>query len=181
MKLDAKDKNQGGQVFVLIVILLAMAGGAIWYAHHAHEQKETEAQAFANEVGNRVILQGDTRFLNLALSPDAKVKFPPSWRDRMFDFIRAQGPPLSAVRVSGEMHFQYRFMDPEGRFHAEVDYANGPAYLQFGISHPGVLWQIDDINFIWQRPPPEPSLTPAPTASAIPIVPSPEPAKRKRR
>lgn len=180
MKPLARERHEEGQVFVLIMILLAMAGGAIWYAHHAHEQKDAEARAFASEVGNRVILQSDTRFLNVVLSPAAKVKFPPSWRDRMFEIIHAQGPPLSAVRVNGDMQFQYQFMDPEGRFRAEVDYPNGPAYLQFNLSHPGVIWQIDDLNFIWQRPP-EPSPTPTFAPSAIPVLPSPDPAKRKSR
>ncbi len=176
--------SENGQVIVILLILLAMAGSALWYAKTSRVAKEKEAWAFANDVAHRVILHGDTRILDLTLSPQAKVAYPPSWRERMFEFIRAQGQPHSDIRLTGEVQFAYRFQDPQGHFRAELDYENGPAYLDLRISHPGVLWQIDHMNWIWQRPPepaPTPiwaaSVTPAPT----PVLPSPSPSKRKKR
>lgn len=176
--------DENGQVIVLLLILLAMAGGAFWYAKHARAEKEKGARAFATEVSNRVILRGDRRLLDLTLSPKAKLVFPPSWRDRLLDFIRAQGNPLSEVRVTGDVRFQHYFLDPQGHFRGEVDYANGPAYLELDISRPGVIWQIDQINWVWQRPPePSPTPLPAPIATPTPIevTPVPEPTKRTGR
>ncbi len=175
--------QESGQVIVFVVILLAMAAGAFWYANSARTEKEKSALAFASDISNRIILQGDTRALDLALSPEAKVKYPPSFRERMFDLIRSQGKPLSAVRVTGDVQFAHHFLDPEGHFRGEVDFADGPAYLQMRISHPGVLWQIDYMNWIWQRPPEPPPLlaapSPTPTPTPSPASSSP-PAKRKR-
>ncbi len=174
--------RERGQVIVLLLILLAMAGGAWWYATSTRARKEKEAQAFANDVAHRVILQHDTRLLDLTLAPDAKVVYPPSWRERMFEFIRAQGAPLSEIRLTGEVRFTHHFLDPRGQFRAELDYANGPAYLELNISHPGVLWQIDQINWIWPRPPePPPTPTPAATPTPTPVPPTPAPTTRKRQ
>lgn len=175
--------GENGQAVVLLLILLAMAGGGLWYAKHARAQKERGAWAFASDVSDRVILRGDRRVLDLTLSPQAKLAYPPSWRERLFDFIRAQGSPLSAVRVSGDVTFQNHFLDPRGHFRGEVDYANGPAYLEMNISRPGVIWQIDQINWIWPRPP-EPSPAPAvppTTPIATPLSPTPEPTKPNRK
>lgn len=184
MRRRERRQHESGQVLVLVLILLAMAGGAFWYAKHARAAKEKGALAFATDVSNRVILGGDKRLLDLTLSPQAKVTYMPSWRERLFEMIRAQGNPLSQVRVTGDVRFQHYFLDPQGHFRGEVDYANGPAYLEINISRPGVVWQIDQINWIWQRPPePPPTPPPAPIATATPspVPPNPEPARRKRR
>lgn len=177
-------RHENGQVLVLLLILLAMAGGAFWYARVARREKEKAAWAFATDVCNRVVLQGDSRLLDLTLSPQAKLICPPSWRERLLAYVRAQGNPLSELRVTGEVRFQNYFLDPQGHFRGEVNYANGPAYLEVNISHPGVIWQIDQINWVWQRPPePTPAPTPPPSATPTPTpaTPVPEPTKRKRR
>ncbi|MBA3385146.1 MAG: hypothetical protein H0T95_00725 [Chthoniobacterales bacterium] len=183
-----RPQAENGQTLVLLLILIAMAGGALWYVKTSRARKEKEAWAFANDVAHRVILQGDSRILDLTLSGEAKVTYPPSWRQRMLEFIRVQGQPHSHIRLTGDVQFTNEFLDPQGHFRAELDYENGPAYLELRISHPGVLWQIDHMNWIWQRPPepvptpiPAASVTPSPTPTPTPVVPSPSSSKRKKR
>ena len=163
----AAQRQEKGQAIVMVVILLAILGGGWWYLKSARDQKEREAWAFAQEAAERIIFRGDMRFMDLTLSPEAKVHYMPSWRERLLQRIREQGAPQSEIHVTGNVEFTHQFLDPQGHFHATVEYVDGPAYLQFTVSHPGVLWQIDTLNWIWQRsryqpsdsnePPPSPS------------------------
>jgi hypothetical protein len=156
---------------VLLLILLAILGGGYWYLSSGRTTKEQEARDFAKEVAERVVLRGDTRILDTALSLEARRQYPPSWRDRMYERIREQGAPKSDMRVSGDVTFSHHFFEPLGRFKAEVDYVDGPAYLQLNVSQHGVLWQVDYLNWIWQ-----PSTYRDTDAAAASPAPSPAPA-----
>jgi hypothetical protein len=173
-----------GQVLVLALILLAMAGGGFWYLLRSKQINEAAARAFAEEAAARIIVQEDGRFLDGALSMEAKVKYPPSWRDRLITQIRGLGPRDPKIELYGEVNFTSGFFDPRGIFRVKINYAENPAFLDLVVSHPRALWQIDVINFTWTphveptpAPTPEPSITPTPP-------PTPEPAskpKKKRR
>jgi hypothetical protein len=159
----------------MLLILLAIGGGGFWYLRTARAGKEQDARAFATDVAERVVLHGDTRVLDSALSLEARQTYPPSWRERLYERIRAQGAAKSDMRVTGDVTFTNYFFDPQGRFKAEVDYVDGPAYIQMNVSQHGVLWQVDYLNWIWQRSTYQPS---DPGVERLP--PSPSPMKEKQ-
>jgi hypothetical protein len=171
--------RESGQVIILVVIVLAVLGGGWWFLKSNRDMRDREARAFANEIVTRLVLQGDTRFLDRNLTQKAQLLYPPSWRMRFFDYIRQQGPPPATFQMTKEeVLFQSYFFEPSATFIAQFNYPNGPAYLEVNISHPGALWVIDSINWTWSpaaptpTPPPPPApvevISPSPTPSASP-------------
>lgn len=162
--LGSRGRGEDAQVLVLLLIVLAIVGGGLWYLKSARDRKEQDARAFANDLADHVILQGDQRMLDLVLSPDAKLRYPPSWRERMFQHIREQGAPQSPMQLTGDVSFQNHFFDPTGHFRAQVQYVDGPAILEMIVDQPGVMWEVEELNWIWQPS----SYQPAPIVPSSP-------------
>jgi hypothetical protein len=57
------------------------------------------------------------------------------------------GTPLSPPDVQGDIQFQSHFFEPNGNFHAHINYPARGAEINASISHPVGRWQIDDIAF----------------------------------
>jgi hypothetical protein len=160
-----------GQVLVLLIILLAILGGGFWYMNQSKQANEKAARDFAQEAATRILVRQDERFLDFALSPEARVTYPPSWRYRLFSQIRELGVREQKVEVYGEVGFTSGFFEPRGNFRVKINAAENPAYLDLIVAHPRALWEIDVINFTWTphveaTPPPAtpgPSLTPTPS------------------
>ena len=156
--------------FAVIVVAVIAAGG--WYLFSSRAGNEQAARDFARYAGERIFLHQDMRFLNHHLSPEAQVKYPPSWRERMLTKIRDFGPPSGEVTVRGDVVFTKEFFDPHGTFRTECQLGGQPAYVDLWTSRRGPVWQIDNINFSWvPKPPPEPApeeVAPKPTPSGTP-------------
>ncbi len=171
--------HESGSVIVLLLVVLAVLGGGWWYLRSHRTQREAEAAAFVNEVATRLVLKHDVRFLDLHLTPQAQMLYPPSFRMRMMDLIDLPGTPNPQFHVKGELQFTHQFSDPNGRFIAQFDYPSGPSYLEMQISHPGAMWMIDAINWTWT--PPAPTPTPMPVATPTPTpTPRPSPSPKRR-
>ncbi len=97
--------TESGQALVLMLILAAMAGGAFWYIKQSRDKKEKAAWAYASEVSQRVILRGDTASSTPRFRLRQKSFIRPHG-ERLLEFIRAKGDPLSQVRVTGDIQFQ---------------------------------------------------------------------------
>lgn len=173
-------RGESGQVIVLIIIIIAILGGGWWLLRWNRDKRIKEAWAFANEATNRIVFQQDVRFLDIHLTPKARLNYPPSWRMRLMHNIREPGQISPGFDLKGETFFVQQFFEPSGRFLAHLTTATGPAVLEMHVSRPGVMWLIDDLNWTWQ-PPPTPTPTPfvMPTPAPSP-TPSPKPSKRKR-
>ena len=159
-----------GQIVVLLLILLAIFGGGAWWLTISKRQSETGARAFAREAAARLALRFDQKFLDQRLGPEAQVRFPPSFRERLFNHMRELGVPTPEIELDGSVRFTSYFFEPEGQFRARLNYPTKPAYLDLTVSHPHALWQIDYLNFTWDptplpTPEPAPVLSPAPSAS----------------
>ena len=162
----SSSRGEVAQVVLLLVIVLAVIAGGLWFLKRNRDMREREAQAFANEIASKLVYQNDVRFLDRNLTQKAQLMYPPSWRLRIMDYIKTQGPPPPQFKwTKSEVLFNNYFFDPAGSFIAQFDYPPGPAYLEMQISHPGALWVIDAINWTW---------TPAPTPAPTPFVPAPE-------
>ncbi len=178
----ARFSDENGSVIILILVVLAALGVGWYFLKSSREKTEKGGRAFADEVARRVVLQQDTKFLARALSQKAQIQYPPSFQMRLMDYVREPGVPSPQYKMKGNIVFTDQFFDPNGTFIAEFAYPTGPAFFEIHISHPGALWQIDDINWSWQ--PPAPTPTPTPSASLTPTptpTPSPKPAGKKRR
>lgn len=178
-------RGESAQVlfFALIVVIIIAAGG--WYLFSSRGTNEKAARDFALYAGERILLHQDTRFVNHHLSPEAQVKYPPSWRERMFTKIKDFGAPSGPVTVRGDVSFTNRFFDPRGTFRTEVLLGGQPAYVDLWTSQRGPVWQIDNINFSWVPKPSDPALAepvPAEAAGEMPAAaPSPTPTLKKPR
>jgi len=49
--------------------------------------------------------------------------------------------------VQGDIQFQSHFFEPNGNFHAHINYPARGADINVAISHPVGRWQIDEIIF----------------------------------
>ncbi len=162
--------HRNAQTFVLIVIVLAIVGGGVAYLWWSKENNEKSARDFAQEAAERILRQHDEHFLDVRLSPDAQVEYPPSWRSRLFSHLYELGQPEQNLDLTGETTFQSFFFEPKGMFRVRGQYPQNPApaILALGISHPRALWQIDYINLIWTPLRPAPAPTPPPNEQLPP-------------
>ena len=152
---------------VLVLIVLALIGGIIWWLFASREQSERAARDFAREVATRLAFDFDRKLLDRVMAPERTAKYPPSFRDRLIANLRKFGRPTKPVEVTGDVYFVSHFFEPIGTFRAQLDYPDMPAELQFAISRPRGWWQIDDINVTWELPPPPepPPIDPAAIAT----------------
>jgi hypothetical protein len=157
--------SESGQVIVLLLVVIAVVAGGWWFFKRNRDMREREAHAYANEIATSVVLQQDARFLDRNLTQKAQLMYPPSWRMRVLDYIRQQGPPPAQFKwTKADVMFVNQFFEPTGHFIAQFDYPPGPAFLEMNVSHPGAFWAIDSLNWTW---------TPAPTPTPAPIMPAP--------
>jgi hypothetical protein len=170
----ARVKGEGG--IPLLVIVLLILGGIVWWLYSSRVDAEKNARIFATEVAKQVAINYDEKFLHIHLSPEGQVQYLKSWRDRLLDRLREFGALAQPLDVQGDVSFSSYFFDPKGTFRAQLNYPTTSAQLELGISRGMTVWQIDTINLIWTPPPaPTPTPTPMPTPT-----PTPEP-KRKRK
>ena len=172
----ARVKGEGG--IPLLVIVLLILGGIVWWLYSSRLDAEKNARIFATEVAKQVAINYDEKFLHIHLSPDGQVQYLKSSRDRLLDRLREFGVPAQPLDVQGDISFSSYFFDPKGTFRAQLNYPTTSAQLELSISRGMTVWQVDTINLLW-TPPPAAVSTPTPTP-----VPTPTPApeqKRKRK
>lgn len=174
-----RQSTERGQAIVFIVILLAILAGGYWMLLSSRNSRQQDAQRFAREAAQKLVLQQDMHFLNQNLTSHAQVLYPPSWRDRFFEFIRNLGPVQGDFDVHGRVTFTSEFFDPNAVYHADFNTSAGPASIELHFSRPASRWEIDALNLTWTPPPtPTPAAVPIPTLSATPS-PSPKPRSKK--
>jgi hypothetical protein len=163
LKLNPHRKSSG-QVIVLVIIVLALAGAAFWWLYSTKEAMAKEGTNFAKEAFQKIAVQHDINFFNSRLSPQARMNFPASAQQEFMNEIVRLGAPVRPVDVQGKIEFQSQFFEPRGSFHARIYYPARYADMDLTISHPVGRWQIDEIAFIPQReqPAPAPAVAPAP-------------------
>jgi hypothetical protein len=175
----ARIKGEGG--VALLVIVLLILSGIVWWLYSSRQDAEKNARIFATEVAKRVATNYDEKFLHVRLSPAAQIMYLQSWRDRLMDRLRELGVPAQPIAAQGDITFTSYFFDPRGTFRAQLNYPTTSAYLDLVISRGMTVWQIDEINLTANPLP-----TPVPTATlALTPAPTPTPAaeqkpKRKR-
>ena len=178
----ARIKGEGG--LALLVIVLLILGGIVWWLYSSRQDAEKNARIFAAEVAKRVAVNYDEKYLHVHLSPDAQKTYLRSSRDRLLDRLREFGVLTQPIEVTGNVVFTSYFFDPHGTFQAELKYPATTAKLELDISRGMTVWQVDSINLSGMPPP---AAAPAPTPEVL-STPTPTPAppeekstRRKRR
>lgn len=136
----------------MLLIVLAVLAGIGWFLFASKQKSEAAAKAFVQEAATRLAFQFDRKFLDVHLASDAQTRYPPSFRERFFDRLRALGVPAGPVEVEGKVHFTSYFFQPAGQLRARLNYSAAPAYIDFHVSHPNAWWQINNLNLTWTRP-----------------------------
>lgn len=149
----------------MLLIVVAILGGIVWWLFTSRQQGEEAAFAFAREAGLKLAVQKDRKFLDLHLGRDVQTRYPPSWRERLFDKLRQLGVASEEIDVTGEVSFTSQFFQPQGRFRVHLLYPNATkAELQMVVFNRHGLWQFNELNLVWY--PPEQPGEPAPTEAA---------------
>ncbi len=165
----------------LLIIVAALVLGALWFLFSSRNDGQKNARAFADEVVQHIAVNYDEKYLHVHLSPEGQTKYLQSWRDRMLQNLRSFGPVKQPIPVTGDVRFTSYFFDPVGTFRAELVYPTMTAYLELVITRGMTVWQVDEMNLIWNPPPtPTPSPTPMMAPSPTPS-PTPEPKQRRKR
>jgi hypothetical protein len=147
LKMNSRS-NSSGQIFVVLIILLAVIGAGAWWLFSNKQAMTTEGRKFGREAIERIALQHDLKFFGDHLSPEARRQFPPSMQQQLISRFQQLGTPVGPVDVQGDIQFQSHFFEPRGNFHARLNYPAAPAEINISVSHPVGRWQIDDIAFV---------------------------------
>jgi hypothetical protein len=173
----ARIKGEGG--VALLVIVLLLLSGIVWWLYSSRQDAERNARIFATEVSKRVAINYDEKYLHVHLSPEAQKTYLRSSRDRLLDRLREFGVPTQPINVQGDVIFTSYFFDPHGTFRAQLNYPATSAQLEMDISRGMTVWQVDMIN-LTGNPPPTPTPAPTPVVAPTP-TPTPTPAPERKR
>lgn len=180
MRLARTARIKGEGAVALLVIVLLLVGGIVWWLYSSRQDAQKNARIFVTEVAKRVAINYDEKYLHVHLSPDAQKTYLRSSRDRLLDRLREFGALAQPIEVQGDVVFTSYFFDPHGQFHAQLKYPAGPAQLDIDISRGMTVWQVDAIN-LTAVPPTAATPAPAPVAASPTPIPTPEPEQRSKR
>jgi hypothetical protein len=139
--------NTSGQGLVIVIIVLALIGGAVWWLFSNKQTMDKQARAFGKEAVERLVVHHDLAFLGNNLGPQARLDNPPSQQQYMIAKFQQLGVPAQPIAIDEVVTFESRFFVPKGYFTAHLNYPAGPATLQIAVSHPVGKWQVDNITF----------------------------------
>src|SRR6266536_124601 len=167
MKLQSKSS---GQIIAILIIVLGLVGVGFWWLNSNKQAITKDGQAFAQEAMQHIIVQHDINFFGSHLSPQARMNFPVSAQQEFMNEIVQMGAPVGAINLQGKIEFQSQFFEPQGNFHARINYPVKYADFDLTISHPVGRWQIDTIAFVKQAEQLGPGSAPAPPAAPAPAA-----------
>lgn len=139
-----------GQAALLSLIVLAVLVALGWWLVSTRAAREKEAKTFVRDVARQLAVDLDRKVLDVRLGREAQVRYPPSFRDRLIEKLRAFGRPAEEIEVKGDVAFTSYFFQPSGLLRAVLTYPQTHVYLDMTISHPQMWWQIDSIVAIWE-------------------------------
>jgi hypothetical protein len=151
MKINPRSKSSG-QILVIVIIVLVLVGIGFWWLSSNKQQMAKEGNEFGRKVIQELVMQYNLKFFAENLSPAMRLQYPPSAQQDLMTQLAKLGAPLSPPKVDGDIVFQSHFFEPNGNFHAHIDYPTRGAEINVAVSHPVGRWQIDEINFTAETP-----------------------------
>jgi hypothetical protein len=146
MKINPRSKSSG-QILVIVIIVLVLLGIAYWWLDSNKRQMAQEGRQFGKLVIQELVVQHNVKFFADHLSPAMRLQYPPSAQQDLMTRLDKLGTPVSPPDVQGDIQFQSNFFEPNGNFHANINYPARTADINVSVSHPVGRWQIDDIAF----------------------------------
>ena len=146
MKINPRWKSSG-QILVIVIIVLVLIGIGFWWLSSNKQQMAKEGSEFGRKVIQELVVQHNVKFLADHLSPAMRLQYPPSAQQDLMTRLDRLGTPVSPPDVQGDIQFQSHFFEPNGTFHAHINYPTRGADINVAISHPVGRWQIDDLAF----------------------------------
>jgi hypothetical protein len=150
-KMNRRSKTSG-QGLVVLIILVVLVGGGLWYLYSNKWTMDRQARDFGREVVQRLAVNHDAAFLAERLGPAARTENPPSQQQYLMSKFQQFGAPQQPVKIDETVTFESQFFMPQGYFVAHLNYPGQGATLEFGVSHPVGRWQIDAFRLIWDKP-----------------------------
>src|SRR6266542_7114077 len=151
MKINPQSKSSG-QILVIVIIVLVLFGIGYWWLFSNKQQMAKEGGEFGKKVIQELVVQHNVKFLADHLSPAMRLQYPPSAQQDLMTRLDKLGAPLSPPDVQGDIVFQSHFFEPNGNFHAKINYPTRGAEINVAVSHPVGRWQIDEIIFTAEAP-----------------------------
>ena len=151
MKINPQSKSSG-QILVILIIVLVLVGIGFWWLFSNKQQMAKAGNEFGRKVIQELVMQHNVKFFADNLSPAMRLQYPPSAQQDLMTQLAKLGAPLSSPKVDGDIVFQSHFFEPNGNFHAHIDYPTRGADINVAVSHPVGRWQIDEINFTAETP-----------------------------
>jgi type II secretory pathway pseudopilin PulG len=145
MKINPRSKSSG-QILVIVIIVLVLLGIAYWWLDSNKRQMAQEGRQFGRQVIQELIMQRNMKFFVDHLSPAMRLQYPPSAQQDLMTQLEKLGTPISPPNVEGDIVFQSHFFEPNGVFHAHINYPTRGADINVAVSHPVGRWQIDEIG-----------------------------------
>ncbi|HZR05238.1 MAG TPA: hypothetical protein VFA61_05375 [Candidatus Udaeobacter sp.] len=146
MKINPRSKSSG-QILVLVIIVLVLISIAYWWLDSNKRQMALEGRQFGRQVIQELIMQHNIKFFADHLSPAMRLQYPPSAQQDLMTQLDKLGTPLFPPDVEGDIVFQSHFFEPNGNFHAKINYPTRGADINVAVSHPVGRWQIDELIF----------------------------------
>src|ERR1051326_6092103 len=91
--------NTSGQGLVILIIVLILVGGLLWYLYSTKQQTDKEARVFGREVVEKLAVGHDLNFLSAHLSPQARLDLPPSQQQFMITEMQQLGVPTQPIKI----------------------------------------------------------------------------------
>jgi hypothetical protein len=151
MKIKSQAKSSG-QILVIVIIVLVLVGIAYWWLDSNKRQMAQEGRQFGRQAIQELVMQHNLKFFADHLSPAMRLQYPPSAQQDLMTQLAKLGTPLSPPNVDGDIVFESHFFEPNGNFHARINYPARGADINVSISHPVGRWQIDEITFTAETP-----------------------------
>jgi len=144
MKINPGSKLSG-QILVILIIVLVLIGIGYWWLDSNKRQMAQEGNQFGKQVIQELIMKHNVKFFADRLSPAMRLQYPPSAQQDLMTQLDKLGTPISRPDVQGDIVFQSHFFEPNGNFHAHINYPTRGADINVAVSHPVGRWQIDEI------------------------------------
>ncbi len=144
-------RSNAGEGLVIIIILLAVIGGGVYWIFDHKKQADHDARAFGKEMIKRLAVDHDLSFFANNLSPQAKLDFPASAQQATIGKFAEMGVPTQPINTEEQVTFESHFFQPKAYFTAHLFYPAAAATLQIAISHPVGKWQLDNMTFTPER------------------------------
>jgi hypothetical protein len=147
-----QNNKNSGQVFAIIIILIVLIGGGLWFLVSYKQQRVNEAKHYGRDAIHKIVVERDIRFLNANLAPISQLShpMPPSEQQFFMQQLQQLGNAAEPIQIDENVTSD-SFLDfePHAFFTAHLNYPAGQATLQLAIQHATAInkWRIIDVTF----------------------------------